>query len=467
MDGLVGLADPVAWASSQFGAAELGDVRRTRRLAAVAAQMAGNSSGTIPQQTGSAAAMKAAYRLFDTDEVTHAAVIGPHLEQTRVLAAGASVVFLLQDTMELNLTGHRACEGLGPIGSGGVLRGLHQQNVLAADPLTRRPVGLMYQKHHRRKERGKGHTRVKQRNVPLDQRESYWWVGAIKAIGPPPEGVRWVHVGDRGEDIFGVYEQARCNNADWLIRSARDRSVTASAGTGHLFEYARSLPAAGKRKLTTRRKQTGGPVEANLSVAFGEVGLRPVKYEREYRDLEPIRCSVVRVWETDPPKGVAPLEWMLLTSLECTSPEQALRIAEGYALRWLIEEFHKCEKTGCQVQERRLQHVDRLEPLLGLLSVLAVWLLTLKYVARDHPDQPAAASAENRMVHLMARSLGKRADTLTIGELWRGIGRLGGHPGRKGDGPVGWLRAWRGWQNFQLILFGAGLASPAEARECG
>jgi hypothetical protein len=205
----------------------------------------------------------------------------------------------------------------------------------------------------------------------------------------------------------------------------------------------------------------------NLSVAFAEVMLRPVKYEREYRGLEPIRCSVVRVWEADPSKGVRPLEWILLTSLECTTAEQALRIAEGYALRWLIEEFHKCQKTGCQVEERRLEHVDRLEPLFGLLSVLAVWLLTLKYVARDNPDQPAAASVGTQMVQVMARYLDKRPDMLTIGQFWRGIGRLGGHPGRKGDGHVGWLRAWRGWQSFQLILFGAGLFSTAAAGECG
>ena len=99
--------------------------------------------------------MKAAYRLFDADGVTHEAVCKPHFDQTRRLAGQLPMVFLLQDTTELNFTSHRACQGLGPIGKGGHMRGLHQQNILAVDPVTRRPLGLMYQRHHCRTERPK------------------------------------------------------------------------------------------------------------------------------------------------------------------------------------------------------------------------------------------------------------------------------------------------------------------------
>ena len=142
-------------------------------------------------------------------------------------------------------------------------------------------------------------------------------------------------------------------------------------------------------------------------------------------------------------------------------------VAQGYAVRWMVEEFHKCEKTGCQVEMRRLEHVDRLEPLIGLLSVLAVWLLRLKFVARDDPETPARELFNDSMIHVMARYLKRPAATLTVSQFWRGIGRLGGHPGRKGDGPLGWLRAWRGWQSFQLIMLGADLASGQGAEKCG
>jgi len=455
MDGVPTPARRKVWARERFAEARLGDARRTRRLVKLAEQMAGNSSGTIPQQTGGVADMKAAYRLFAAPRVTHEAILEPHIAWTRAQTVALPRVFLVQDTAELNFTTHAQCEGLGPIGHGDTLRGLHQQNVLAVDPATRRPLGLMYQQHHRRRERPANHGRDEKRRVPLAQRESYWWVEAIRRIGSPPDGVCWVHVGDRGEDIFGVYDEARRQGADWLIRAARDRRVETPGGRARLMSYARELPAVAERKLTVRKP--GGTREATLHVSAGPLTLQPVTAEREYRHREPIDCWVVRTWEPDPSNGDKPLEWVLLTSLPCETPGAAVFAAEGYALRWLVEEFHKCEKTGCRVEDRQLTHTDRLEPLIGLLSVLAVWLLRLKYVARDEPDRPATDCFDEQTVQVMARYLKTAPDTLTVAQFWRGIGRLGGHPGRKRDGPLGWLRAWRGWQSFQLILLGASL----------
>lgn len=462
----VRLSAPQAWALAQFGSAELGDARRTKRLVKLAGQMAVNSSGSIPEQTGNAADMKAAYRLFDTEEVTHQAVCGPHFAQTREAASRRPMVFLIQDNTQLNFTLHPHCKGLGPIGSG-TLRGLQQQNVLAVDPGTRRPLGLMYQAHPHRAIRGRKHDRACKRRVPLEKRESYWWIQAIAAIGTPPSGVQWVHVGDRGEDIFGVYDECRKQGSDWLIRVARNRKVLTPTGPDHLMDYARSLPGVTTRTLEVRGRDEATLREAKLSVSAGPVTLIPTRFDPAYAGREPITCRVVRAWEPNPPPGVEPLEWILLTSLVCDKPQMALFVAEGYSLRWLIEEFHKCEKTGCQVEARRLESVARLEPLIGLLSVLAVWLLKLKYVARDHPEQPARELFDDEMGEVMARYLRRPVRGFTVAEFWRGIGLLGGHMGRKSDGPLGWLRAWRGWQRFQLILLGARLYARPGGKKCG
>jgi len=461
--------DREEWAAAQFACAELGDRRRTRRLVRLAAMMAVNSSGTLPQQTGGGADMKAAYRLFAAQDVTHAAVCQVHFENTRRQAGQVPLVFLVQDTTVLNYSTHAACAGLGPIGEFDALKGLHQQNVLAVDPATRRPLGLMYQRHHRRTERPKGwHAKRTQcRAVPPQERESYWWIAAIAAIGAPPPGARWVHVGDRGEDLFGVYDEARRQGVDWLIRVCQDRCVHTPQGSDRLLSYARHLPIRARQTVTIRRRATANVEEVALCIAGGPVTLQPSQNDPHYRDCEAIQCWMVRVWEASPPAGVEPLEWILCTSLRCDSDQMLCFAAGGYGLRWMIEEFHKCEKTGCQVEMRRLEHIDRLEPLIGLLSVLAVWLLQLKFVARDNPAMPAQDLFEEPMVAVMARYLNRPRQTLTVGEFWRGIGRLGGHPGRKGDGPVGWLRAWRGWQSFQLIMLGASLASPYGPSQCG
>lgn len=466
MEGTLALADSAAWARSQFAAAPLGDRRRTRRLVRLATMMAGNTNGSIPQQTGGGADMKAAYRLFDADDVTHAAVCQPHFDQTRAAAGALPMVFLLQDTTTLDFTTHRACRGLGPIGQSGGRRGeqlgLHQHNVLAIDPTTRRPLGLMHQRHHRRTQRpqasrGKRHH---QRAVPLEERESYWWIAAIAAIGRPPAQVRWVHVGDRGEDLFGVYDEARRQGADWLIRVVHDRRIFTPAGEEErLLSHVQRLPVRTRKTILVRRVPTKSPQEVTVCISGGAVSLRPSRSEPCYAGCEAVGCWAVRVWEEHPPAGSAPLEWVLCTSLDCDADPMLAFAAEGYGLRWMIEEFHKCEKTGCQVESRRLEDTDRLEPLIGLLSVLSVALLQLKFVARDEPDAKADTMFDPAMVRVMARHLGREARDLTVRDFWRGIGRLGGHPGRKIDGEIGWLRAWRGWQNFQWIMLGADLSS--------
>ena len=461
MEDTLALANREQWAQSQFAQAKLGDPRRTRRLVKLATTMAGNTSGSIPQQTGSSADIKAAYRLFDADDVTHAAVCQPHFDQTRHVAGGIPMVFLLQDTMTLNYTSHHACRGLGSIGRDPAFRGLHQQNVLAVDPATRRPLGLMYQRHHIRTDRSKGShaKRSRRRAVPLEERESYWWITAIHTIGKPPPDVRWVHVGDRGEDIFGVYEEARRQGCDWLIRVSQDRRIFTPAGEDRMLAFAKSLPKRIRQTITIQRRPSGNLEEVTMCVSGGCIRLRPPEDEPCYKDGEPVACHVVRVWEEQPLAGNDPLEWILCTSLACDTDRMLGFAAQGYSLRWLIEEFHKCEKTGCQVEMRRLEDTTRLEPLIGLLSVLAVYLLRLKFVARDQPDMPASELFEEPMVRVMARYLKRPANTLSVGDFWCGIGRLGGHPGRKRDGPVGWLRAWRGWQSFQLIMLGAQLNS--------
>src|SRR5947209_19017741 len=83
MDGS-SLTDPLVWAQETFGAAQLGDPRRSRRLVRVAAQMAADPQGSLPREMGGDwAALKAAYRLVRADGVPHQAISRPVWQQTR------------------------------------------------------------------------------------------------------------------------------------------------------------------------------------------------------------------------------------------------------------------------------------------------------------------------------------------------------------------------------------------------
>jgi hypothetical protein len=50
-----------------------------------------------------------------------------------------------------------------------------------------------------------------------------------------------------------------------------------------------------------------------------------------------------------------------------------------------VEEYHKAQKTGCQIEDLQFTASARLEPAIALLSVVAVTLLNLRDASR-RPD---------------------------------------------------------------------------------
>jgi hypothetical protein len=45
-------------------------------------------------------------------------------------------------------------------------------------------------------------------------------------------------------------------------------------------------------------------------------------------------------------------------------------------------------------------------------------------------------------------------ETLTAGQFWRGVARLGGFIGRTSDGAPGWQTLWVGWHRLQDRVWG-------------
>jgi hypothetical protein len=131
-----------------------------------------------------------------------------------------------------------------------------------------------------------------------------------------------------------------------------------------------------------------------------------------------------------------------------------------YEKRWLVEEYFKALKSGCQVTQRQLKTKGRLEALVGLLSVVAVRLLQLKAHARSEPGRPAAEVVPMRYVNLLKLARGiKRTTSLTAGRFYRELAKLGGFLGRKHDGDPGWITIWCGWDKLQLMMRGADAAA--------
>jgi len=169
---------------------------------------------------------------------------------------------------------------------------------------------------------------------------------------------------------------------------------------------------------------------------------------------------VVRVREIDPPAGVEPLEWTLLTDLPVDTLAACERVMRIYRSRWIIEELHKAVKTGLDLEASQLSGYRRLGALAGLISVVAVHLLQMKWSARTTGDLPLEPEMKAEPMVKVLEKIHPPAGQKTMQWLWISIARLGGCQGRKSDGPPGRLTLWRGWQTLQTLLRGCNLAGP-------
>ena len=174
---------PERWAAQTFGAARLGDRRRTRRVVALAAALARQPDASLPAQLRDPAALKAAYRLLDAPALSHAALLAPHWRQTRRAAGARPLVLLVQDTTTLDYSHHPTTSGLGPIGNGRG-RGFLVHSVLAVVPQPRQALGLAYQEPFVRQPVPQAQARAEDcARRQARPRESEVWARAVEAVG--------------------------------------------------------------------------------------------------------------------------------------------------------------------------------------------------------------------------------------------------------------------------------------------
>lgn len=222
--------DPWSWATQQFGECELGDQRRTKRVVKMAAKMAENPAASFPEQFDNWGDLKAAYRFFDTDDVTFEAVAKPHWEQTRTVGPGRYLV--IGDTTEIDFGIERDIKDLGPTGNGGG-HGFLLHSALVVQAGSAVLVGLAAQKIHYRQ------PAPQQENTTqrlARDRESQIWGDVIDQVGAAREGVQWVHVLDRGGDNIEVFCHFYEQKTDWVVRASQlHRSILTPSGRNCTF----------------------------------------------------------------------------------------------------------------------------------------------------------------------------------------------------------------------------------------
>jgi hypothetical protein len=438
-------------------------------------------------------------------KVEPAAIQQPHVQMTRQRCASYGVVLNVQDTSELDYSGYRAKKGLGPIGRQNG-QGLLQHSVLAVLP-NGQLLGVLHQRWQVRVEAPEKETRKQRRER---WKEGQFWADAVEAVGRAPQSpvhTRFITVTDRGGDCFETFEACDRMGHGFIVRAQHDRCVNGHCG--HLWAEMEKQPVLRTIQVKVPARAASGPGSKKKGrnkkglLRKSQPGRRAqvqVRAERVLLDApqgdplhsHPRWVQVVYARELNPPPEVTePIDWMLLSSEPVQTARQALRIIGYYRRRWVIEEYHKVQKSGCGLEHSQLADVDALRRLAALVGVLAVRMLWLRDLASQSltgvtpVGQPTARKSPGSSsppamrpatlqalmpplwITVVARLAGMdRPAELTPYQFWRTIAQRGGWLARKHDGRPGWQTLWRGWHEVALLVEGAGLLHPVGEKRC-
>jgi hypothetical protein len=218
------------WVEKEFGGADLGDPRLTKRLIKISAKFAGNPDASIPLACETPDRLKAPYRFFDNDKVNELEILEPHRQANKTRMAGQAVVLAVQDTAQLDFTHHPAATGLGML-TDTARQGLFYHPTLLVTP-EKVPLGVADHLVWERPaaECGKKHRR-KQR--PIRDEESHKRLHGLEKTAQlqkdRPE-VHLINLADREGDIYDYFFTAQHLKIDVLVRAAWPKRTAATCG---------------------------------------------------------------------------------------------------------------------------------------------------------------------------------------------------------------------------------------------
>jgi hypothetical protein len=456
------LADEVA-------GVELGDKRLTDRLVKIVDSIGKHPNLSVLGAMGGRSEMEAAYRFFANPKVTPGKILATHVENTLRRIAPLPVCLLVQDTTDITLTRpNQQVLGAGPMSSNAKF-GAYLHPLVAFVPEGELPLGVVWQKTWARteiqtkispKEKGE-----KRKAKPIEEKESIRWVEGLRAalqVAEQCPDTQCVLECDSEGDIYELLMEPRETShgrpLELLIRGCQPRATTTKGK--NLLVTAREAPClhtasvnvSSRKALTkvdSRKRRVDRPARhATVEIRACKVTLRPPP--RPDRKLPPISINVILVEEPNPPAGQVAIQWILLTTLPIDTPELVRLAVEYYTVRWGIEVYFKTLKSGCRVEERQFEYLDRELNALAVYMLIAWRILLLCRLGRECPDLDCEVmfeTSEWQSVYTVVTKKDPPAVPPKLNEMIRMIATLGGYVDRPKTEP-GTQTLWIGLQRM-------------------
>lgn len=456
------------WAKQEFGSVELGDKRLRDRLISIVEDRAKHPDASyLEAADGDRYAAKGYYYFIDNarDTLNPESMLATHRKRTIERMMSQEMVLVVQDTTDLNFSTRHHIKGLGLLGSnqtGAESLGLklHSSLALTVEGV---PLGVLRSEVYApERKAGVGKKRKKSIGRPIEEKKSFRWLEGYRdcvAVAKEMPKTRLLNVIDREGDIFELFEDAEPTRkrVGLLVRAQHDRRL--AGRERKLFEELKAsrngtdvevmIPRQRwKEAKRGKSEQKGLPGrKAVLTIRFRKVEIQPTR--SDLRSASPITLWAVFAREKNPPAGAKSIEWLLLTTEEVLTDEDALRIVQFYCKRWRIEEWHRVLKSGCKVQEHQHETVERLKRAIAIDVVLAWRIQLMALLGREVPDLPCTVFFEELEVTILEaqrkkQTKGKARGELRLGEAITLVAKLGGYLARGSDPPPGTECIWKG-----------------------
>ena len=451
------------WATEEMRGTQLRDQRRVKSVIRICTRLAAQPDRSFSAACGPAV-RQAAHRILEHPETSVESLLAGHFTATAARAEGLPLILIAQDTTAF-VYGQQQIVGLTAVNQRRQSRALRGHGALAMTP-GGTPLGLWHLALWGAEPEPAGPT---SRERPRAEKESWKWFAALEAVAQRlPPGSEGLLIQDREGDIFDFLAEERPARLHLLVRAAQDRRLeyeprpeTPAAVTrterGTLFAVAASAPLLGHCTVTVPRRAAGGSQpalparEAELAVRVTEVRWqRPRKYASSPHPE--LRVWLVCATETNPPPGVEPLQWVLISTLPVEDQETAYRCLGYYARRWVIERLHYTLKSGLGAEKLQIDDAVSLAHALALYYVVAWRLLFVTYTARENPQAPATTVLDAEEVAVLEAATGQAVPT--VGAAVTAIARWGGYEPYRNGPPPGVKTLWQGQIRLEAMRLG-------------
>lgn len=503
------------WVSDELKTADLKDKRLNDRLETVVSSLCKRPNRSIPQATGGHAEMTAAYRFFSNYKVTADGILTPHGDATKQRVAAQSVALCVQDTTEVDLTRPKQQVAGAGILDGGGRYGVYLHELHAFTP-NNVPLGTVWSERklrekkpdpelENRTEQFKGkassqspsvnNTILEQapttdssddaadattkkskayKNIPIEEKESYRWVQGLRAtreLAKQCPDTTCICVGDSESDIFEVFtEPTEVENCHLIVRACQERALVGGThdDARTCFEAVSRAPVVDRMLIQLREREPKVSCDdrkrrkkrmarsAKVEVRATRVTLRPPGRPAGHK-LSQVSLNVILVREKHPPEGEEAVEWVLLTTLPIDTLEQILLVIKYYCVRWQIEVFFRTLKTGCRVEGRLFEHIDRLLPCLAVYLIAAWRTMYICHMAREFPDAPCTlifSESEWKALWMAQRNDSLPNTPPRLETFVRMVAQLGGYVNRANrKDPPGAQTIWQGLERLNDLAW--------------